>query len=285
VEPHSEEQALAPSPAAKGSLFIGTIALAGIVAASWGTLDSPDGTGLNSPVRHTAAACSPGRKGIEELILPVQGEYHLSEGAARARLAAERAATCMDARARADIGEPFAGSWYLPGDPLLNVGITDPAAADRVRALGAKPVIVPRSERDLAQYRALLVLAKDEAPESTIGWYGDPQTGQVVILTGGDRDEALKFAEKARVDPALVRVEVLDMAKVAAAGQKIQNERDGGTVPGVSACMASGVRWRCGPVVAREITALNGKKRELVPHIAELDIPGVGTRVLVQILP
>jgi streptogrisin C len=125
-----------------------------------------------------------------------------------ARLANEAAAPAASARLRDSLGAVFGGAWLSGDTATLTVGVTDAARAARVRAAGATPVVVQRSERALEAARAALDRAEAAAPASVHGWFVDVASNTVVVeATASGADAAQRFADSVGVGRA-VRVTV-----------------------------------------------------------------------------
>ncbi|MDQ3765028.1 MAG: S1 family peptidase [Actinomycetota bacterium] len=94
---------------------------------------------------------------------------------------------------QAALGSSFAGSWIEPGSADLVVATTDPAAAPRIRAAGARPRLVSRSLLALQGVMAVLDSRSGSVPNSVTGWHVDPASNSVVV-SATDPDAARAFA-------------------------------------------------------------------------------------------
>ncbi|UVS78625.1 ricin-type beta-trefoil lectin domain protein [Actinokineospora sp. UTMC 2448] len=112
---------------------------------------------------------------------------------AAVRQAAETAAVPVEQALRQRLGERFGGAWYDGG---LKVGVLDRADAAAVRAAGAQPVPVARSERALIADKARL--DRHSPGPDVYAWYADPATNSVVV-EGGTASAAAAFARAAGV--------------------------------------------------------------------------------------
>ncbi|GAA1275751.1 alpha-lytic protease prodomain-containing protein [Saccharothrix xinjiangensis] len=107
--------------------------------------------------------------------------------------AAESASVPVERALRARLGDRFGGAWYDGG---LKVGVVDRADAAAVRAAGASPVPVARTEKSLVDAKAAL----DRAPvgSDVHSWHVDPGTNSVVV-TARTASAARAFAARAGV--------------------------------------------------------------------------------------
>ncbi len=153
---------------------------------------------------------SPGALGLAPGMLDaLRRDLGLTTAQVRARLAMEAAAPVTERRLRAELGDAFAGAW-LPATGSLVVALTDPAAAATVRAAGAEPTVVARSERQLDVVKAALDRRAD-APggvdRAIHSWHVDVVTNTVVVSAAPSAGAAAAaFVASAGVDPAAVRM-------------------------------------------------------------------------------
>ncbi|MEV4316980.1 S1 family peptidase [Actinocrispum sp. NPDC049592] len=160
---------------------------------------------LVSPV----ADAGPATPGLSpEVLSALQRDLGLNPGDARARLAADRQASDLGASLRKRLGTSFGGAWIDAG--RLTVAVTNPRAADTVRAAGAEARMVSRSERQLDELKSTLD-AHSTAAALVPGWYVDPAANTVVIKSRS-RLAATVFAVVSGVDPAAVRIDATDEA-------------------------------------------------------------------------
>jgi streptogrisin C len=136
----------------------------------------------------------------------MQRDLDLTADEVQVRLAKEDAATRVEQKVRVELGAGFGGAWLTAHDQQLVVAITDAGAADRVRALGAQPRVVARSERQLDTAKARLDLSK--APAGVAGWYVDVPTNTVVVLAAASAmADAAGFVAGSGADPGAVRIQ------------------------------------------------------------------------------
>jgi streptogrisin C len=83
------------------------------------------------------------------------------------------------------------------------VAVTDPAAAETVRAAGAEPRVVARSARALDADKARLDAVAKSAPHGVHGWYVDVTSNRVAIAAASTT-AAATFAAGAGVDAQVV---------------------------------------------------------------------------------
>ena len=148
----------------------------------------------------SGAAASP------EMLAAMQRDLKLTASQAVTRLAKEDAAGAAAERLRTDLGAGFGGAWLAPDDQRLVVAITDPGMAARVRALGAEPRLVARSQQLLESVKTRL--DRTAAPRSVFSWYVDVATNSVVVLAEPSALQAARrFVTASGADPTTVRIE------------------------------------------------------------------------------
>ncbi len=158
---------------------------------------------LAVPTAATAAAPGAAPSFPHDMITAVQRDLGLTVGEAVARLTADQRASETNSILRKDLGARYAGGWVI-GERLV-VGVTDQAAAQRVRATGAEPTLVARSEAALEAERAKLDAHKARAPKSMASWYVDVTTNSVVVTTSSVPD-ARRYVASTGADQSAVRV-------------------------------------------------------------------------------
>ncbi len=122
-----------------------------------------------------------------------------------ARLAAERVAAQADRGLRAALGPRLGGSWFDAERGKLVVAVTDARAAASVRARGAVPKLVTRSEAVLDTAKERLDRAATSAPAAVPGWQTDPVANAVVVKHApGAADRARAWVAASGADPAAV---------------------------------------------------------------------------------
>ncbi|MEW2383501.1 S1 family peptidase [Micromonospora sp. NPDC047707] len=157
-----------------------------------------------SPATTTSTA-APAEAASSEMLAAMQRDLGLTADAARTRIARDEKGSRTDASLRRSLGSAYAGGWLTP-DGLV-VAVTGAAAADRVKAAGARATIVGRSGAQLDRVKSTLDRHAAKAPaESVPGWYVDVTTNTVVVLARGDTRAATAFVRASRVDAAAIRV-------------------------------------------------------------------------------
>lgn len=133
-------------------------------------------------------------------------DLHITTEQARDRLGREKVAARTEATLRARLGASFGGAWLNGDATRFTVAVTDQTKADEVRALGAVPQAVARSEAQLGALKDRLDAAAKSAPATVPGWYVDVTTNSVVVLARqGGQEAARDWATTNGVDA--VRVE------------------------------------------------------------------------------
>ncbi|WP_238008237.1 alpha-lytic protease prodomain-containing protein [Dactylosporangium sp. AC04546] len=135
----------------------------------------------------------------------MQRDLHLTPTQARTRLANEDRAARTQQVLRKTLGGTYGGTWLSPDAGTVTVAITDNAQERFVRALGAVPFVVARSEAQLDAAVATLDRHSAAAPRTVKGWYADLATNSVVVLSS--TGDAGGFLAASGVDRAAVRVE------------------------------------------------------------------------------
>jgi streptogrisin C len=184
------------------------IAVAAAVVAATGaavafTLPSMAGT---TP---SAGSSATDRSGVAPQILAaMKRDLGLDAGAATTRLARAKWASGVSARLSAQTGSTFGGAWLATDGTTLKVAVTDSDAVDAVRAAGAVPVMVKRSEQTLVSAKESLDDARAEAAGLT-GWYVDVATNKLVVVAKpGETAAAKAFAKDAGIPSDAVSVQV-----------------------------------------------------------------------------
>jgi streptogrisin C len=183
------------------------IAVAAAVVAATGaavafTLPSMAGT---SP----SGSAATNRSGVAPQILEaMKRDLGLDADAATTRLARAKWASGVSARLSAQTGSTFGGAWLATDGTTLKVAVTDSDAAEAVRAAGAVPVMVKRSEQTLVSAKESLDDARGEAAGLT-GWYVDVATNKLVVVAKpGETAAAKEFAQSAGVAGDALTVKV-----------------------------------------------------------------------------
>ncbi|MFI6013234.1 S1 family peptidase [Streptomyces sp. NPDC051243] len=146
-----------------------------------------------------AAEAGPASTG---LLQAMQRDLGLSKRQAEARLAAERTAMDLAAKAREAAGSAFGGSWFDAESERLTVAVTSdapPATVRKIRATGATVRTVAHSERELDAAKARI--DRIPAPSGVSSWHVDPVAGTVVVNVVRDRqadNDVRRFLSRAR---------------------------------------------------------------------------------------
>ncbi|HWS31137.1 MAG TPA: S1 family peptidase, partial [Actinoplanes sp.] len=144
------------------------------------------------------------------LLAAMKRDLGLDGDQAVARLARSEWAGGVSATLAAQTGESFGGAWLAEDGNTLKIAVTDSESASAVKAAGAVPVLVKRSEADLDELKSTLDGALSKASGVT-GWYVDVATNKVVLVAKPDSAaKALRLARKAGVDTGSVTVKVSD---------------------------------------------------------------------------
>ncbi|MEV1289574.1 S1 family peptidase [Micromonospora sp. NPDC049679] len=150
-----------------------TLFAAGIVAA------------FHQPATAAAPTEDPAAGVSAEVFTAMQRDLGLNVDQAKARLRSDAKAARTEQTMRGSLGNRFGGAWVRP-DGALAVAITDASQAAKVRAAGATPTVVSRSEASLNALKD--TLDARTAPKSVTGWYVDVASNTVVVETvkGGE---------------------------------------------------------------------------------------------------
>ncbi|GLW28771.1 S1 family peptidase [Actinoplanes regularis] len=140
------------------------------------------------------------------LLAAMKRDLGLSANQATTRLERSKWAGGVTATLAASTGDSYAGAW-LDGN-TLKVAVTDADVAAEVKAAGAVPVLVKRSEAQLDAAKTKLD-AKLKSADDLTGWYVDAPTNKLVIVAQpGAKAEALAFASRAGVASDAVTVQI-----------------------------------------------------------------------------
>ncbi|WP_141364736.1 S1 family peptidase [Streptomyces sp. 6-11-2] len=172
-----------------------------VLLGGWAVAGTPT-AGAATPA--TAPTTSPG------LLQAMQRDLGLSAQQAEARLAAERAATAAEPKARAAAGSAYGGSWFDDETGRLTVAITSGASESTLRAVrttGATVRTVQHSARQLDTAKARL--DSTSAPQGVSGWRVDPKANTVVVdvvrAARSDNDVQRFLAQARAAGPVTVR--------------------------------------------------------------------------------
>lgn len=183
-----------------------TVTAAGAAVAF--TLPSMAGTNATrGPASQSTGGVAP------QLLAAMQRDLGVSADQAGARVKRAAWASGVAAQLRSASGDSYAGSWLGKDGTTLNIGITDAALADEVRAAGATPKLVERSVAELDGAKKALDAEATKADRELPGWYVDVAANQVVIQAlAGDTDRAEDLAEDAGIPDEAVKVVVTKAA-------------------------------------------------------------------------
>jgi streptogrisin C len=191
----------------RSAIAVGAVvAVAGAAAVAF-TLPSLAGTeetGGSKGSSSTPGGLSP------ELLAAMKRDLGLNSEQAATRLARAEWAGGVSATLAAQTGEDFGGAWLASDGTTLKVAVTDSDAASAVKAAGAVPVLVKRSEAELDELKTKLDTAAAKV-EGLTGWYVDVPTNKVVVVAQpGEKAEALAVARRAGLSTDAVTVKVSD---------------------------------------------------------------------------
>jgi len=139
-----------------------------------------------------------------QILSTMQRDLGLTADQARARVAREHRATSTQATLSARLGPAFAGAWLTGNADALVVAVTDPAQASRVKAAGARPVVVSRTLGQLQAVRAKLDRAAPAVASGVTSWYIDVASNSVVMVAR-QASAAKALIAATGTDPAAVR--------------------------------------------------------------------------------
>ncbi|MCA2215245.1 S1 family peptidase [Jidongwangia harbinensis] len=191
-------------------IAIAAVAVVATGAAVAFTLPSMAGT--TSPRGGSAPRAAAGDV-APQLLEAMRRDLGVDDAEARARVDRAEWAGRTSARLAAQTGSEFGGAWLADDGTTLKIAVTDRDAMARVRAAGAEPVLVKRSEQDLDVAKEKLDAARSAAGDLT-GWYVDPATNKLVVVAQpGNTDDAWAFAEEAGLDTDAVAVKTQERPK------------------------------------------------------------------------
>jgi streptogrisin C len=175
--------------------------VATVGAAAALTLPSFADTQSHSPGPAATSAVSP------KLLDAMQRDLKLTEGQARGRLAREASAMKAAKDLRKQMRDSWAGAW-MGADGQMTVATTDPADAEKITRAGAKAKLVRRNSDQLKAAKSSLDARARSAGSGITGWYVDPASNQVVVMTSStDPSRVASFVESAGVPTDAVRVQ------------------------------------------------------------------------------
>lgn len=142
----------------------------------------------------------------QEMLAAIQRDLHLTADAARTQLATQQRASVADRALHKTLGGHYGGGW-VDGAGALTVAVTNRTAEAAVRASGATPKLVARSERQLDAIKARLDSSSARAPKGISGWHVDVTTNSVVVTAHPDSIYTTRdFITASGADLAAVRV-------------------------------------------------------------------------------
>nr|MDT0657100.1 S1 family peptidase [Micromonospora sp. DSM 115978] len=157
------------------------------------------------PTRRSAPAADAGP--APDVVAAMSRDLDLTEEQVRERLRTERWAGRTVGQLSAELGADYGGSWLAADGATLNVAVTDPAEAARVRAAGAEPKTVARSAGQLDTVKASLDRNATRASPDVAGWYVDVADNQVVVLAQPGSEESVgRFVADSGLDADQVEV-------------------------------------------------------------------------------
>lgn len=174
------------------ALVVGAWATVGLASgpASAAAVDLPPGTPRSTTSEAPAS---------EGLLSAMRKDFGLTEGQAKARLAAEKTATAVQGKARRVAGSSYAGAWFDPATNRLTVAVTDSRKSAAVRASGASVRLVRHTARQLDAAKARIDGLT--APAGVSSWHVDPKANRVVVdvvASAANDNDVRRFVERAR---------------------------------------------------------------------------------------
>lgn len=128
-----------------------------------------------------------------------------------ARLTVDATAPSIERRMRAELADAYAGTWITADGRTTVVGLTDPALADQIRAVGAEPRTVTRSLAELRWLTTRLDRRAARAGAAVHAWHVAPASNTVAIQASNPA-AATSFARAAGLPNDAVSVVVSDDA-------------------------------------------------------------------------
>ncbi|MFF8421855.1 S1 family peptidase [Streptomyces sp. NPDC015680] len=174
------------------ALVVGAWATVGLASgpASAAAVDLPPGTPRSTTGEAPAS---------EGLLSAMRKDFGLTEGQAKARLAAEKTATAVQGKARRVAGSSYAGAWFDPATNRLTVAVTDSRKSAAVRASGASVRLVRHTARQLDAAKARIDGLT--APTGVSSWHVDPKANRIVVdvvASAVNDNDVRTFVEQAR---------------------------------------------------------------------------------------
>ncbi len=157
--------------------------------------------------RAPGAKASAGGDVAPDVLAAMKRDLGLTGDQARERLRREKWATGVAASLRMESGGAYAGAWLNADAGKLMIAVTDPALADQVRAVGAEPKVVERSEHQLDAAKQQLDEEALRSARQLPGWFVDVASNSIVLLAKPDAQQTARdFVAAAGVPAGAVRV-------------------------------------------------------------------------------
>jgi streptogrisin C len=125
----------------------------------------------------------PGPRVSSKMLATLQRDLGLTRAQAEARVKKEAWAIQTREALSQELGTTYGGAWLNADASQLTVAVTNPDRAAAVRAAGAEPKLVARSARQLDAIKQNLDRQASRATASIAGWYADPATNSVVVVS------------------------------------------------------------------------------------------------------
>jgi hypothetical protein len=147
-----------------------------------------------------------------EILAAMKRDLGLDAEQATARVRREISAAEVIDQLRTTTGDSFAGAWVADNGKKVNVGVTDEALAEEVKAAGATPVIMVNSFSKLEEAKTALdelfekpqVLSRDEEGTNVASWFVDVEANKLILEALAD---STAYAEKLAADVGLTESE------------------------------------------------------------------------------
>ncbi|MFH8573036.1 S1 family peptidase [Streptomyces sp. NPDC017993] len=183
-----------------------------LLLGSWATAGFAPASAAPSPISEAPAS--------HGLLAAMQRDLGLTAGQAQKRLAAEKTATSLEAKARRAAGESYGGSWFNPSSGTLTVAVTSARNADAVRATGATVRLVEHNARQLNAAKKRID-ALSAPPAGVSSWHVDPKASRVVVDVVATRKKdsnVREFLDRARQAGPVTVKETAQKPRTFAAG-------------------------------------------------------------------
>ncbi|GAB3817484.1 S1 family peptidase [Micromonospora zhanjiangensis] len=164
------------------------------------TLPSFAGTQKDRPPAQTS-----GPKVSPLMLNALARDLHLTPEQAQQRLRQDAQFIRTAQTLKSQVGAAWAGAWVDKTGKTLNVAVTDARKTDTISKMGARPMVVKRSAVQLNKVKLALDSRAAQAKSSVTGWFVDPASNQVVVLSRST-PAARALMTAAGVDTDMVRV-------------------------------------------------------------------------------